>query len=245
MPEKDYRTRVYEHYVHARQHSLAPNTIQGLTPRAPYLKSLIAKHFPTSKNAVILDLGCGHGALVHFAKQAGYCNVKGIDRSREQVKAGHSLGINEIVEGDLKESLEMLPRESVDLVVAFDVIEHFTKSELLIFVDNVHRVLRKGGKWIIHTPNGESPFAGRMRYWDITHELAFTRESISQLLKVSGFETVVCDEDQPVPHGLVSFARWTIWKLIRACLRFYIAVETGSIDKDCVFTQNFLTVATK
>jgi cyclopropane fatty-acyl-phospholipid synthase-like methyltransferase len=116
----------------------------------------------------------------------------GVDRSPEQVKEAQRLGIAGVKEGDLLETLESLSDESVDLIVAFDVIEHFTKDELVLFVDEVNRVLRKGGKWIIHTPNGESPFAGRMRYWDFTHEQAFTHTSIAQLLNASGFSLVTC-----------------------------------------------------
>ena len=60
------------------------------------------------------------------------------------------------------ETLGSLPYCSQDMVITFDVIEYFTKNELIPFTDEVYRVLRKGGKWIIHTPNGESMFAGRM-----------------------------------------------------------------------------------
>jgi hypothetical protein len=125
------------------------------------------------------------------------------------------------------------------------VIEHFTRDELLGFVDQILRVLRSEGRWIIHTPNGESPFSGRMRYGDLTHELAFTRTSICQLLHSSGFSKVQCFEDAPVPHGLNSAIRWVVWKVIRSGLRVYLAVETGDTAGDAIFSQNFLIVAEK
>ncbi len=37
----DYRNRIYQSYVHDRQVSLAPQTINGLRPRAPSLNKLI------------------------------------------------------------------------------------------------------------------------------------------------------------------------------------------------------------
>ena len=37
------------------------------------------------------------------------------------------------------------------------------------------RALKPGGRWILHTANAESPFYGRVRYGDITHEQAFTQ----------------------------------------------------------------------
>jgi 2-polyprenyl-3-methyl-5-hydroxy-6-metoxy-1,4-benzoquinol methylase len=69
------------------------------------------------------------------------------------------------------EAISSLAGESQEVVVTFDVIEHFRKDEVIAFVDQVRRVLRPCGRWIIHTPNGESPFGARMRYWDFTMKL--------------------------------------------------------------------------
>jgi 2-polyprenyl-3-methyl-5-hydroxy-6-metoxy-1,4-benzoquinol methylase len=206
---------------------------------------LFRKHFPADRSVEVLDLGCGHGALIHFARRAGYTNTRGVDGSPEQVAAARRLGIEGVEEGDLLATLAAQTDGSLDVVVAFDVIEHFTRDELLGFVDQVQRVLRPGGRWIIHTPNGESPFCGRMRYWDLTHELAFTRTSIIQLLLSSGFSNVQCFEDAPIPHGLTSAGRWLLWKAIRSGLRLYLAAETGDTASSAIFSQNFLTVADK
>jgi hypothetical protein len=84
-----------------------------------------------------------------------------------------------------------------------------------------------------------------MRYWDLTHELAFTRTSIIQLLLSSGFSNVQCFEDAPIPHGLTSAGRWLLWKAIRSGLRLYLAAETGDTASSAIFSQNFLTVADK
>lgn len=134
---------------------------------------------------------------------------------------------------------------SLDVVVVFDVIEHFTRDELLPFVDQVHRVLKPGGRWIIHAPNSESPFFGAIRFGELTHELAFTRTSIAQLLLSSGFAEVCCFEDAPVVHGTKSALRWLLWKSFRGVLRLYIAAETGDAGGAHIFSRNLLAVATK
>jgi len=139
----DYRRRIYELYVHGRQQPLAPDSVDGLKPRAAVLKKLIRDHFPPQKNAIVVDLGCGHGALVHFARLAGYLNVTGVDCSPQQVAEALRLGIQGISEGDLMETLRSFPNGSLDVVVAFDVVEHFTKDEVFGFADEVYRVLRK------------------------------------------------------------------------------------------------------
>jgi SAM-dependent methyltransferase len=245
MPSADYRTRIYRQYVVARCRDLAPASVEGLKPRAPSLRKIIREHFPADRGARILDLGCGHGAFLHFAREAGYTHVSGVDDSAQQVAEAKRLGIEGVTQGDLRDTLAKLPDGSHDVIIAYDVIEHFHKDELIPFVDHVFRVLRDGGVWIVHTPNGEAPFVGRVRYGDFTHEITFTRVSITQLLLASGFTRVVCREDTPIPHGLKSGLRWLLWKGIRGGLRLYLAVETGAGERESIFTQNFLTVAVK
>lgn len=245
MTGNTFRSRIYNNYVEAREQPLAPRTLAELAPRAPFLRRLVRQHFPADRNAAILDLGCGHGALIHFARELGYLNLRGIDGSPEQVAVARQLGIEGVEEHDLRSALAAQAEASLDSVIAFDVIEHFTRDELLPFVDAVARVLKPSGSWIIHAPNAESPFFGAIRYGDLTHELAFTRESLSQLLLSSGFCGVQFFEDKPVVHGAKSAIRWALWKTIRGVLRLYVAAETGDASGGRIFSRNLLAIAYK
>jgi SAM-dependent methyltransferase len=241
----DYRQRIYQHYLEAGATAPALDKLAEFRRRAPYLERLIADHFPEDKETAILDLGCGAGAMEYFARRQGFGKITGIDRSPQQVAAAMSLGLTGVREGEVLAVLESLESESQGLVIAFDILEHFTKDELLVLVEGVARVLQSGGQFLIHVPNGESPFGGRVRYADFTHELAFTRDSLAQLLNACGFAQIHCYEDLLVPHGLLSGGRWLLWKFIRGILRFYLAVETGQIDAGMIFSQNLLCVAVK
>ena len=240
-----YRARIYGTYVTGRSDALAPQTLQGLAPRMPYLRWLVRTCMPADRAAAILDIGCGHGAILHALQQAGYHQVRGVDGSAEQVQAAARLGIGGVVQGDLMQTLHETTDASADVVIAFDVIEHFTRAEVIPLVDEVQRVLKPGGRWVIHVPNGESPFSNRVRFGDYTHEEAFTRTSLGQLLLASGFLRVNAYEDRPIAHGFTSSVRAALWQLIRATMLFYIAVETGSFDRRAVFSQNLLAVAWK
>jgi SAM-dependent methyltransferase len=245
MPASDYRSRIYDYYVHSRLESLAPADTESVRRGGAYLRRVVRRHFPPSRDATILDLGCGYGSLIYHARQAGYVNVVGVDRSPQQLVEAKRLGIEGIIEGDILEYLGSVPSASQDVVVTFDVIEHFTRDELLPFVDDIRRVLKEGGRWIIHTPNGESPMSNRIRFGDLTHEQAFTRTSLGQLLLSSGFRSLECYEDTPVIHGVASAFRFVAWKVIRAMLRFYLAAETGNSGRSAIFTQNLLAVAVR
>lgn len=241
----EFRARIYASYSSQRHEDLVPVTVAGLESRGPHLRAMIRRHFPADRDAVVLDLGCGHGTIVEFARRAGYRHVTGVDRSPDQVREAKRLGIAGVEEGDLFESIARAPSDSLDLVICFDVIEHLTRAELLPLVDEVLRVLKPGGRWLIHSPNAESPFFGRIRYGDLTHELAFTRTSIGQLLFSSGFASVACYEDTPIVHGILSAGRWVVWKSVRAMLRLWLAAETGRLREPAIFSQNFLVVAFK
>jgi len=203
---------------------------------------MIRRHFPADRAAQVLDLGCGHGALLRAAADLGYRNVRGVDGSPEQVAAARQFGVA-VEEGEIWDFLRRCESQSLDVVVTFDVIEHLTREETAGLVDEIKRVLRPAGRWVIHVPNAESLFGSRIRYADITHETAYTSASIAQLLMSSGFDRVSCFEDTPAVHGVISAGRWCLWHTCRLILRFYLSVETGTSD-GAIFSQNLLAVAT-
>lgn len=240
----ELRERLYESYLSVGK-AQAPESLAALEPRAPYLRQLVSRHFPPERDVAVLDLGCGYGALLHVAREAGYTNLRGVDTSPDQVAVAGRLGIPGVERGDVRETLAALEPDSQDVVVAFDLLEHLEKDALLGFVGGVLRALRPGGRLILHVPNAESPFFGAVRHGDLTHELAFTRESLPQLLRTAGYREVRCHEDTPVVHGAKSALRLLLWKIFRSGLRLVVAAETGDTGRDAIFTRNLLCVARK
>lgn len=241
----DHRERVYRSYREVTG-VLARIDAEGPARRVPHhLHKIVRRHFPEDRGVRVLDLGCGRGDLLAVARAVGYGDLTGIDGSPSQVAAAQRRGVADVRQGDILDVLDSLEPGCFDVVVTYDVIEHFTMPELLRVVDGVARILRPGGRWIIHAPNGEGLFGMRMRYWDITHEMAFTRNSLGQLLVASGFAGVSCFEDQPIPHGVKSAVRFVLWRCIRFVLWLALAAETGETDRGAIFSQNLLAVAHK
>lgn len=242
---KKYRERIYSNYVKARDESVVPMSLNDLAVRAPTMHRVIRDFFPKDKSAAILDLGCGNGTLVYFASLAGYSNIQGVDVSAQQVDLANKLGILNVRQGDFIETLKTIPPESLDALVAFDVIEHFTKDELIDLVDAVNSTLKPGGRWIIHAPSANSPFFGSIRYGDYTHEQAFTPASLQQLMKSSNYSKVEFAECTPLVHGLRSLLRAIVWKLFRFILLIANAAETGELNRNIVLTRNFYAIVYK
>ncbi|EHR01319.1 class I SAM-dependent methyltransferase [Bradyrhizobium sp. WSM471] len=242
--DEDANQFMYERYVSSGGFGRAPVNENDLAPRLVILRDLVRRFFPADRNAFILDLGCGYGVLLLAARREGYVQLLGVDGSAEQVAIAHRLGISEVRQGDLFAEIEQTAADVLDVVVTYDVIEHLKKQDLLRLVAEVRRVLKPNGRWIIHAPNAESPFFGRIRYGDFTHELAFTQQSLGAVLRAGGFGQVECFEDEPVVHGLKSAVRWMFWNLLRLGLRFFIAVETGETAAG-IYSQNLTAVARK
>ncbi|HEX9464297.1 MAG TPA: class I SAM-dependent methyltransferase [Alphaproteobacteria bacterium] len=239
----DYKSRLLAQYVST--HASVGDAVAGLERRRPYLDRLVREHFPPDRSAAVLDLGCGHGAVLWAARRAGYTSLAGVDASPEQVAAAASLGITGVRQGDLKAALAATPDASQDVVVLFDLFHYFPPDAQFALADEVRRVLKPGGRWILHVPNGEALFGARMRYWDYLAGGAFTRASIGQVLRACGFAEVRCFEDVPAVHGAASAARWLAWKLVRGLARFLLAAETGETGRDAIFSQCLLAVAIK
>jgi cyclopropane fatty-acyl-phospholipid synthase-like methyltransferase len=241
----NHRNRIYQNYVSSIDDLSKVKKISNLENRKPTLLHLILKFFPQDRSSLILDLGCGHGTLVHFAKSMGYKNIKGVDTSAQQIELAHQLGISEVYQGDLLKELQKQKHDSIDAIITFDVIEHFSKHELTNLIDATYSTLRFGGRWIIHAPNGQSPFVGTILYGDFTHELAFTESSLRQLMLSTGFSKIEFFECRPLVYNTKSLVRFLLWQLIKIILIIVNAAETGSISMKTIWTRNLYAVVYK
>jgi SAM-dependent methyltransferase len=240
---KNYKEKIYDFYVKSWDESKQPKTFADLKNRAPTMNFVIKNFFPKEKDSVILDLGCGHGTLVGFAKKSGYKNIKGVDVSAQQVDLAAKLGIDDVSEGDSMRVLGGMDENSCDMVVTFDVIEHMHRDELLEMANEIFRVLSNGGQWLIHAPNGGSPFVGRVRYGDLTHEIAFTPDSLNQVMKLIGFSRISYYECGPYIYGIKSLMRYFVWKFAKKILQLVNMAETGSMGQ--LWTRNLYAIGVK
>jgi cyclopropane fatty-acyl-phospholipid synthase-like methyltransferase len=242
LAEDDYRSRLYRRYATTQGAAGGP-TERDLRRTAARLEMQIGRHLPADRSAVILDVGCGAGAIVWFLERRGYTSVRGIDVSAEQVARARAVGLAGIEQAEAHEYLGAHP-DSFDLITLFDVLEHIPRHEVVGFLELVRGALRAGGQVVVHTVNGESPFAGRYLFGDFTHETAYTARSINQLTRLVGFRKTLVFEEEPAPNGLKGTVRWGLWKVLRTTLTGFLAVETGVV-RGHIVSQNLIAVIAK
>ena len=215
--------------------------LEGPTPLV--LERRFSALLATVTRGSVLEIGCGDGAFLTFLHQQGFTDVAGVDVSESQIRAAHRRGVTQARLGDNLDALKQ-HGSSLSLVVALDVIEHYTKADLLPLMRAVHAGLRPSGTLLVQTPNADGPFGARHRYADFTHEMAFTPTSMTQMLRSVGFVDIDVRPVEPVVHGLRSAVRWLVWKTIRVGLVLYLAAETGCL-RGHVLTQNMIVAARK
>lgn len=241
-PSTDYRSRIYENYAtgfqDARLDFDADAAYRWARPYRYYFRDWL----PREKDAAILEVACGGGKLLHFLQQSGSENIHGVDISPEQVAIARQVLPN-VHHGDALEFLRKHPGE-FDLVLGLDIIEHFTKPEVLEFLDACFEALKPGGRLVLQTPNSESPWGSVHRYNDFTHEVGFNPNALTRLLGLCGFVDSEPRELGPVPlgHSIKSTGRWLIWQSIRLFLKLWNLAETGASGSG-VFTRVFLISA--
>lgn len=190
-----------------------------------------------------LDLGCGHGSLMHALKTLGFTRRQGVDRSPEQVALAQSIG--EVVEqGDIFECLRRQSSNSLGVITLFDVVEHLEKDEILSLWRLVYDKLQTGGVFIVHCPNGDSPFAASVFSSDFTHLTWLNAQSAEQICRLAGFVGFEAKEHLGASVRLAGRVRTGCWRLLRCGLRAWTLVETGAPGSS-ILTRNFAFKALK
>lgn len=138
----------------------------------------------------VLDVGCGTGKLVQCLNDAGF-HANGCDLSEKALIIAKRKNKKNYF---LKASATKLPfkNASFDLLTAVSLVEHLTKKEVHMFLDEAYRTVKPNGYIFLVTPNLNSPMRfllGRkwFGYSDRTHITFFTPRSLGKLLELYGF----------------------------------------------------------
>ena len=134
----------------------------------------------------VLEIGFGNGPFLAWAKSAG-ADAAGIELNADMREAARRNGF---VAYD--DSLADLAAKGLrfDLVVAFDVIEHWGTDELIANFRHVRNLLADGGIFLSRFPNGQSPLGRAFQHGDFSHKSTLTTYKIEYLAAICGFEIV-------------------------------------------------------
>jgi SAM-dependent methyltransferase len=183
---------------------------------------------PVSKQARIVDLGCGHGEFLYFLKHEGYTSVLGVDLAADRVEFCRKYITDQVEQKDIGEFVSSLAAEAVDIFVMQDVLETIPKAEMIPLLSRIREALSRGGTLLLKVVNMDNPFNLWARYTDFLYEYAFTANSLCQVLSASGFDEITI---LPARHGLVPVKRSLSWRILDAMRRFLRGVFLWFLHK--------------
>jgi 2-polyprenyl-3-methyl-5-hydroxy-6-metoxy-1,4-benzoquinol methylase len=200
-----------------------------VTMRAEFAATL-APYLPQDKNAGILEIGAGMGFALAALHHLGYRNICGIDSDRSQVAASQRRGFPVTLVPPSETAVFLATRKAtLDLVLAFDVLEHVPVPEQIGFLTGIRNALRSGGRFVCRVPNASSPLASHYRFIDWTHTCAFTVTSLDFVLYSSGFREIEIKEATP-NHMRPSLRQWALRAVFRGAHRLALATDLSWSD---------------
>ena len=151
-----------------------------------YLGRLI--HLSGITAGTLLDIGCGAGYLLNYAKQVGF-DIHGVEPNKDAARFSCRLtGVNSILNGVYDRNL--YSPETFDLITLIHVIDHVVSPKTLL--ENIFYHLKPDGYLIVATHNISSLLAHLTKEnfiaYSIQHISYFTPDTLRTLLGHCGFE---------------------------------------------------------
>lgn len=113
-----------------------------------------------ARRARVVDMGCDVGEIRKIISKSFYTKnpyYLGVDMDHSLLVSGSKEIQTKIpaiyVQYDATLKLKFIKSESVDLVYAGEMIEHFEKKFGISFLREIKRILRPGGRFLLSTPN--------------------------------------------------------------------------------------------
>lgn len=238
-----YRKTLYANY-HTTQSGRASLTdAKTLFDREKFRFSKeILNELPEDKKARIFDFGCGSGSLLSLFQENGYAQSSGMDLSEEQVNMAQSFGVKGVEHGDALTYLKETSKK-YDVITGMDIIEHFTKDELVELLISLKKCLNPGGKLIFRTPNLDAPFSTVFSNGDFTHENYLNTSSAKQVMMACGYSHVeVKSSDMSVSNWVKEWIRRVAFWEMKLFYKWQLFV-TGRSTREVLFSPNMIIIA--
>ena len=153
----------------------------------------------------LIDIGCNEGRGLALYQKRGF-QVEGLETNENAAAIARAKGFR-IFPDEFSTTSQAQP---YDVAVLSNVLEHTLDPKAMLSF--VHRLLRPGGEVWISCPNAESwlreVFGRSWINWHVPfHIVHFSRNSLTNLLQESGFETREMRQKTPalwVAHSLIT-----------------------------------------
>jgi 2-polyprenyl-3-methyl-5-hydroxy-6-metoxy-1,4-benzoquinol methylase len=159
----------------------------------------------------VLEIGFGNGAFMAFAKRENAA-IAGVEINVEMREAAAKHGFETFASS----LVELATHDArYDLIVAFDVLEHWDTNELVENFRAIGVLLNDDGLFISRFPNGQSPFGRVFQHGDFSHKSTLSTYKIEYLAGITGLAIVRIGNPCRVPSRPGPLASIRHWWLAR------------------------------
>lgn len=155
------------------------------------------------KGSKILEIGFGGANHLYYCRKLGM-DVVGLEENKWALENARDWGIP-VYEGQVVNL--PISKNSLDAIMALDVIEHISLEQLVPLMESARQLLKERGKFIATFPNGSSPFGRYQQHGDLTHVNTFNNSSMEQLAILTGYK-IKSYSDAPEHMELKSPFQW-------------------------------------
>jgi len=137
-----------------------------------------------SKNATVLDVA------------AGYCEFINNIQAKHKIALDINPDIRKFADKSIKiilapsTDMSKISSNTIDNVFISNFFEHITKDEIIKTLNEIHRVLKKGGKLMILQPNIRYSYNDYWMFFD--HITPLDDRSLCEVLELTNFKIVEC-----------------------------------------------------
>lgn len=157
--------------------------------RSMHYLEVVRKAGAGTKEAPVIDLGCGRGDWLDLLKE-NQLVAFGVDTNQAFLAMNRERGLD-VIEGDALEALRGMASRSAGAITGMHIAEHLPFDVLVAMIDECLRVLRPGGVLVLETPNPENLLvASHYFYLDPTHRNPLPPEALRWIVEARHFVDV-------------------------------------------------------
>ena len=136
----------------------------------------------------LYEIGFGNGAFAGYAQSLGYQYI-GSEVNQALIQRARDFGLS-VYEHGSKQVIDSIGPNTLDAIVAFDVLEHLDLAEIKDFLIDARALLKEYGTILARIPSGDSPFGRAIFHGDITHKTNLGSSAVRQLAEQNGYEVI-------------------------------------------------------
>lgn len=180
-------------------------------------------------NVSVLEIGPGFGEFIEYCADREIENIDIVEKDRSVIAflkktyKIRNIFLNQNI-WEIDGKLDMY-----DVIMMTQVLEHIPVTNHMQVIKTLYNHLNVNGALIITVPNIGNPLATFERYYDYTHQTAFTEHSLEQMIDFANLKNaqIALQPFRIPPTSTINIVRGVLQSLLHLFFKFLYIVNGG------------------